>query len=228
MGLDTVELVMAFEEAFEVAIPDEAAERMITVRDVIDYVYSQVEHSDTKACLSQRAFYRLRRTAQEALGVDRARIRPTTPWETLIPMEQRRDLWLRLKTAIGADKWPALERSANAQRLIVTLVAGSTATAFIVAPSYNLAAAIGAASLSGWLSMRATAHWQLHFAHHTATVGQVAELLVPDLPAAWRPSEKGWTREQVRAVVRKIIIEHLNVDPAFGDDATFIDDLGAD
>jgi acyl carrier protein len=228
MGLDTVELVMAIEEAFEIAIPDEAAERIVTVRDAIDYVYSQVEHSDTKVCLSQRAFYRLRRTAQEALGVDRTRIRPATPWDTLIPIEQRRDLWLRLKTAAGADTWPELERSPNARSLIVALVVGSAATALVAAPSYNLAAAIGSAALAAWLSMRATAHWQLHFAHHTATVGQVAELLVPDLPAEWRQSEKRWTREQVRAVVRKIVIEHLNVDPAFGDDASFIDDLGAD
>ena len=228
MGLDTVELVMAYEEAFDIAISDEAAERMVTVRDVIDYVYSQVEHSDTKLCLSQRAFYRLRRTLQEALGVERSRIRPATSWETLIPMEHRRELWLRLKTAIGANKWPELQRSADAQRLILALVVASAATAFVVAPSYNVPVALGAAALSTWLSMRATAHWQVYFTPHTATVGQIAELLTTDLPATWRPSGTGWTREQVRAVVRQITIEHLNVDPTFGDDASFIDDLGAD
>ena len=38
MGLDTVELVMAFEEAFELEIPNAEAERMRTVRDVVDYI----------------------------------------------------------------------------------------------------------------------------------------------------------------------------------------------
>jgi len=37
-SLDTVELVMAFEEEFDVEIPDEAAEKIRTVQDVIDYL----------------------------------------------------------------------------------------------------------------------------------------------------------------------------------------------
>lgn len=37
-SLDTVELVMAFEEEFEIEIPDEDAEEMQTVSDAIDYL----------------------------------------------------------------------------------------------------------------------------------------------------------------------------------------------
>jgi len=37
-SLDTVELVMAFEEAFELEIPDEEAEKIRTVQDAIAYV----------------------------------------------------------------------------------------------------------------------------------------------------------------------------------------------
>src|SRR5262249_9054617 len=37
-SLDTVELVMAFEEAFEIEIPDEDAEKIRTVQDAIDYI----------------------------------------------------------------------------------------------------------------------------------------------------------------------------------------------
>ena len=37
-SLDTVELVMAFEEAFDIEIPDEDAEKIKTVKDAIDYV----------------------------------------------------------------------------------------------------------------------------------------------------------------------------------------------
>jgi acyl carrier protein len=37
-SLDTVELVMAFEEEFDIEIPDEDAEKMLTVADVIGYV----------------------------------------------------------------------------------------------------------------------------------------------------------------------------------------------
>ncbi|MGA2687791.1 MAG: acyl carrier protein [Candidatus Korobacteraceae bacterium] len=37
-SLDTVELVMAFEEAFEIEIPDEDAEKIRTVQDAITYI----------------------------------------------------------------------------------------------------------------------------------------------------------------------------------------------
>ncbi len=37
-SLDTVELVMAFEEEFELEIPDEDAEKIVTVGDAIQYI----------------------------------------------------------------------------------------------------------------------------------------------------------------------------------------------
>jgi acyl carrier protein len=37
-SLDTVELVMAFEEAFELEIPDEDAEDILTVADAVKYI----------------------------------------------------------------------------------------------------------------------------------------------------------------------------------------------
>ena len=37
-SLDIVELVMAFEEAFDLDIPDEDAEKIATVKDAIDYI----------------------------------------------------------------------------------------------------------------------------------------------------------------------------------------------
>lgn len=37
-SLDIVELIMAFEEAFEIEIPDEDAEKIRTVGDAVDYI----------------------------------------------------------------------------------------------------------------------------------------------------------------------------------------------
>ncbi|MBK8536057.1 MAG: acyl carrier protein [Candidatus Competibacteraceae bacterium] len=39
-SLDTVELVMALEEEFELEIPDEDAEKITTVQQAIDYIMS--------------------------------------------------------------------------------------------------------------------------------------------------------------------------------------------
>jgi acyl carrier protein len=37
-SLDTVELVMAFEEEFNCEIPDDIAEKIVTVKDAISYI----------------------------------------------------------------------------------------------------------------------------------------------------------------------------------------------
>ncbi len=41
-SLDIVELVMAFEEAFELDIPDEDAEKIGTVKDAVDYIEAKM------------------------------------------------------------------------------------------------------------------------------------------------------------------------------------------
>ena len=41
-SLDTVELVMAFEEAFEIEIPDEDAEDIQTVSDAVTYISAKM------------------------------------------------------------------------------------------------------------------------------------------------------------------------------------------
>ena len=42
-SLDTVELVMAFEEEFDIEIPDEDAEKLGTVSDAIEYLKKKLE-----------------------------------------------------------------------------------------------------------------------------------------------------------------------------------------
>lgn len=41
-SLDQVELIMAFEDAFDVEIPDEDAEKLKSVKDAIDYLQGKV------------------------------------------------------------------------------------------------------------------------------------------------------------------------------------------
>ncbi|RCJ17080.1 acyl carrier protein [Nostoc sp. ATCC 43529] len=44
-SLDTVELVMALEEEFDIEIPDEAAEGILTVQDAVNYISNKVTTS---------------------------------------------------------------------------------------------------------------------------------------------------------------------------------------
>lgn len=44
-SLDTVELVMAFEEEFNIEIPDEDAEGITTVQDAVDYIKANMKEA---------------------------------------------------------------------------------------------------------------------------------------------------------------------------------------
>lgn len=45
-SLDTVELVMALEEEFDIEIPDDVAERILTIQDAINFINEQKKTAD--------------------------------------------------------------------------------------------------------------------------------------------------------------------------------------
>lgn len=85
MGLDGVELVMAWEEAFGISIPDSDAPQMHTVRDAFDWIEARVEARPLGPCRTRRAFHRIRRVLGEELAVSRAAIRPGTRLTDILP-----------------------------------------------------------------------------------------------------------------------------------------------
>jgi hypothetical protein len=107
MGLDIVEFVIAVEESFEVAIPDHIAQTMTTPRHVIDYIHSQLPHSNEGHCLTQRAFYRLRQTMEQELGAVQPRLRPTTEICGILPHAQGSKVWKRVGHTLGYKHWPS-------------------------------------------------------------------------------------------------------------------------
>ncbi len=42
-SLDTVELVMAFEEEFNIEIPDDAAEKILTLQDAVNFIQANAK-----------------------------------------------------------------------------------------------------------------------------------------------------------------------------------------
>src|SRR5205085_11928659 len=52
-SLDTVELLMAFEEAFDIEIPDEDAEKIKTVKDAVDYIAKNSKEKQPRGRISQ-------------------------------------------------------------------------------------------------------------------------------------------------------------------------------
>ena len=110
MGLDSVEFVMALEDAFELAIPDAAARAMATPRHVINYLSTCVPMREGSACIAQHAFYRLRQLTRAELGLSRDVVRPSTPLAPLFPAGTRSAEWKAIQTRLGANHWPQIGR----------------------------------------------------------------------------------------------------------------------
>ena len=128
MGLDLVEFVMTVEESFQIAIPDEDAQRMFTPGDVVNYVLARVGETPSQACLEQRAFYKLRRATVQAFAQPRSAIKPGTRWDDVLPPRQRRRNWHLLHQATGTPHWSRLTIWAGVPDAVATI--GGTARYF--------------------------------------------------------------------------------------------------
>jgi acyl carrier protein len=77
MGLDTVELVMEFEEEFDIEIPNTAAENMVTVGDVVEFIRLELTRRGCAADAND-IFERVRRLSAGKANIDPDEITPTT------------------------------------------------------------------------------------------------------------------------------------------------------
>lgn len=233
MGLDSVELVIAFEEAFGIAIEDSDAATMFTPCDVIDYIERRRGTGTKRLCLTRRAFYRVRERMME-IGIERSAIRLGTPLAPLFPESTRRELWMRARGPISVHQWPDLIRPETLRNTIAVLSLFVAVTVFVssfhaassrgILDSFLLAA-LSAAGAS-LLLLRITRSQCRHFPGITivrdltirVTVGGAASLL-------WKDEE--FTRATIAATVRKIVIEQLGIEEAdYAEKKHFIRDFG--
>src|SRR3954470_21071746 len=112
MGLDVVEFIMAVEDAFGLEIPDSEAALLATPGLVIDYLAAHLPSggAEAGACLSRRAFYKLRRETCARLGVDRSAVRADMPLATLFLGDEGKRAWQDVQIEVGAAHWPRLGR----------------------------------------------------------------------------------------------------------------------
>lgn len=119
VGLDSVELILAFEEEFGVDIPNDDAERMVTVGDVFEWLKVRLASADPIACLTQRIFYKLRRALVENYSLQRRSITPDTRLTDLLPLDVVEEGWPFLQMFIDL-KTPPFRLANSLLRLRLT------------------------------------------------------------------------------------------------------------
>ncbi len=230
MGLDGVELRMAVEERFGIEIPDEEAQELLTTRMLYDCVGRKVRSAPSDVCLTQRAFYLLRRSFHTDFSVPRNAFRPDVSLDELIPRIDRRRQWDRLKEHLGAKVWPQLKLRRGIGWLITAgaislggltlLLAGSDT------PLFSSILALLTTAFSAYILVRMARPLRTSLAGQT--VGTLSELIVTSNAFLVAPPSNEWTPERIRLEIRKIVIDQLAVQPDFSDDDEFVKDLGID
>lgn len=242
MGLDGVELVMRVEDEFGLTIEDREAESLFTPRQLVELVMVKVGRTDHAVCLTQRAFHRVRRTMMRHLTLPRAAIRSETSMEQLIPPDNRRRILSEMLVTLEiADAMPLVcSQSLHRAILATALIAGGLLAWGVFGAGRGseslllrllseftpfLVGAIGA-GIAGFLGFRLTRHWQIYFPPNLASVGHFTRwVMARTLPSLGAPPGQ-WSREQVAARVREIVVAQLGCDATYSEDARFVEDLG--
>jgi acyl carrier protein len=219
MGLDGVELVMAFEEAFGVTISDEEAEACVTPAIVIDVVLAKLRTTEERLCLPQRGFHALRKAIVETVDAPRNRIKLGLDVRSLVLSAKHKEFWTALRAKLHARRWPELERP---RWIIAGLTCGVLlilgASIWVGHPIFGVVFAF----FFGAMARHATRPLRRYIPFARSKIRDL-------VPYAMTSDFILWHRDQVAELVRKIVMEQLDLkEGQYREDAQFIRDLGMD
>lgn len=235
MGLDTVELVMEVEDAFDVEIPDDRAGQMLTVGDLYDFIVeSKRDVVDPRGiCLSAATFFAIRRALISEIDILPRSLRPRTSVQATLPTTGRRTLWAKLQSSLDL-KLPTLCRPK-------WLVAISTALAIIATllvsvlvyqewgPNHAVWIGILSLVLIGVIASLITAPFATLPRPIFVTFRGLSNVVLAHNYAKLSQKFNTWNPADVWDALQIIIVEQLGVNSELvTKDASFVKDLGAD
>lgn len=226
MGLDAVELLIAFEEEFEISISDKDAQEMTTPNQVADYLLMRLHGQNQRLnarphpCLSQQRFYQLRTVFMREFGIERHRIRPQVSVYDLLGQDIRAQ-WRQLHLAIGNGGLPYPVCSDTINWLILSVFFVSLIVLLMAGVHPVLAVVL---ALLSWVAARGVAQLTLadQIPEPVTTVGAIVPYVV-------QPDKHNWSRQQI--LHRVIVITSLQLGipiEKIRPDHHFLKDLGMD
>jgi hypothetical protein len=101
MGLDSVEILMKVENTFGISIPDEEAEKILTVGDFHDSVWRHLTGKHSDKCKSQHLFYTLRKSFADSFGCSPREVTLDISPELIFPRASRRQRYLGFADSVN-------------------------------------------------------------------------------------------------------------------------------
>ncbi len=97
MGLDSVELLIDIENAFQISISDQEAENTGTVGELYNLIINKIDYSKHNKCNSQVMFYKLRQVLSYHCQFDKNKITPKTKLEDLFDEKSIKLKWKNIQ-----------------------------------------------------------------------------------------------------------------------------------
>ena len=233
MGLDSIELVMEIEKAFDIRIPDEEAEKILTVGDLYNSVWKHLANKHSSQCNSQILFYKLRKYFIDAFHLQKGSFKPDTALNGIFPQKDRRKQYkamqghfnLQLPKLTLTDHWRIFLNSVG-----LISIPGGLIDAIILKKFFNH---------RSWIFLIPAAGIAI-----TVLVSEllntkrliIRPLLVRDFTLNMLSINystiiqgAGTNRKEVETVINHIIVDKIGVDPEeIRPEKSFTDDLGVD
>ena len=229
--MDAVEIVMAVEEAFDIRIDDAEAEKAETPGHLIELVLSKTQIATSNVCLTHRAFNLVRGAIIRRCAFARKQVRPDTPLRTTFSQPVRRAQLKQLALDLAISRPPDLVRPTWLRDSIVAVafLAGA-ATPLATWKLMNfpgiLATALATAVATACIEVIATRAFAIDFPRNLETIGDLARWVMGHKADLATPQTSAWTRAQVAARVREIVVNSLGCESSYREDARFVKDLG--
>jgi len=228
MGLDSVELLLRFEEAFGVELNDEEVTNATTPRMVADLVFSKLTAANERLCRSQRAFYIIRRTLMQTFGLPRRLIVPDMPLREHVLEAQEKQMWEQVGSVLSARDWPDLMRPKWMSCLLVGIgIAVFGAATVLSVPIVTACPAVFVglilAGLLGFVADRLTRPFRVYI---PANIQSIRDMMPYAITSA---KLDGWTRDEVSAVVKCLVVDQLGIrESTYTEDSSFSEDFNLD
>jgi len=224
MGLESVELVLDMEDTFGISISDEEAEQIITPKHAISLIAKKVQIGDAQTCLTQTAFYRVRKVLVSEFGVERNSIKNESDLTKLIHnIDKHREFWeiIREETKIKVKEFPHLSRPTWVVYLAWAIFGVGTIYSGVMF-GFVVGVIIGIALFA--IVMFLTKNMAKIIPSHYKTTNKLVRLLVSRNPTAFKKNEQ-WTQTQIRELVKEIVMDVLGTEK-YDEDWEFVVDFG--
>ena len=207
MGLDLVEIMVEIEEDFCIEIAEEAAKKIDTVGDLVDYVEKEVSKGELPEWKANQIYVeslsKAKREIASVVGISETEIADDDLLEKLIPKKRRQAIWK------SHPVFAELGVLTHSKRLLAfaALAGGLGGMICFVRGTIFFGNIGGIAGILAFFSLFIAIYYFLpaRTIASSATVSDFARLLARKEGIHLNPQGELWTHEQIELRVREII-----------------------